>query len=341
MANEKFGIGMLKNSATGIANTAVGQGMALLFGKIHDRRQLQQQEKLQALQIQGTKELSDYNQQQQLDMWNKTNYGAQVEHIKAAGLNPAMLYGHSGGGGATTGGTTSAISGGQAANAAATMQAQTGMAMQIAQTDLLKAQAKKANIEADKLEGIDTQHTLTLIEKAKADINSTKAHKILTDAQTEFQKAQTKFENDATEDKLSTIRWTAVKLRHDANVSFNQSTISQATQQTIIRTINAQLLQQELSIKLTAAQIGKTKTEINAISEKIAQDWKNLQIQQQNADQQTRANNIRAFEATIKERYPSIMNLAGATLKDFSDALNNTLGLSGFKDRTNEEAKRY
>jgi hypothetical protein len=31
-----------------------------------------------------------------MDMWNKTNYGAQVEHMKNAGLNPALMYKGSG-----------------------------------------------------------------------------------------------------------------------------------------------------------------------------------------------------------------------------------------------------
>jgi len=37
----------------------------------------------------------------QMDMWNKTNYGAQVDHMKEAGLNPALMYGSAGQGGQT------------------------------------------------------------------------------------------------------------------------------------------------------------------------------------------------------------------------------------------------
>ena len=37
-------------------------------------------------------------------MWDYTNYENQKEHLKAAGLNPALLYGSSGGGGGSAAG---------------------------------------------------------------------------------------------------------------------------------------------------------------------------------------------------------------------------------------------
>ena len=59
----------------------------------------------------------DLNQQGhdlQFDMWNKTNYGAQVKHMLEAGLNPALMYGSAGQGGTTgsqTGGSAPSGSG--------------------------------------------------------------------------------------------------------------------------------------------------------------------------------------------------------------------------------------
>ena len=51
-----------------------------------------------ALQAKYNKEQADYSQQLALDMWNATNYESQVEHMKAAGLNPALLYSKGGAG---------------------------------------------------------------------------------------------------------------------------------------------------------------------------------------------------------------------------------------------------
>ena len=36
-------------------------------------------------------------------MWKDTNYSAQMEELKKAGLNPGLLYGMSGGGATTIG----------------------------------------------------------------------------------------------------------------------------------------------------------------------------------------------------------------------------------------------
>ena len=61
-----------------------------------------------ALQAKYNKEQADYSQQLALDMWNATNYESQVEHMKAAGLNPALLYSKGGAGGSTAGAGTAA-----------------------------------------------------------------------------------------------------------------------------------------------------------------------------------------------------------------------------------------
>ena len=88
-------------AASQAASGLIGTGMGLLLEGHNDRRQLRQQEKLQNLEIKGSKELTDYNAAKQLEMWKATNYPAQIEQMKLAGLNPALAYGMGGGGGVT------------------------------------------------------------------------------------------------------------------------------------------------------------------------------------------------------------------------------------------------
>ena len=90
------------------------------------------------------------------EMWEKTNYSAQKEQMKKAGLNPALMYGMSGGGGVTTG-PSNATAEGQAGNT------NIGMGIQaVAQLELLKAQ--KENIEADtEAKKVGAQKTATEI----------------------------------------------------------------------------------------------------------------------------------------------------------------------------------
>lgn len=68
-----------------VGNATVGQGLGLLFGGLNDRRQYNQQKKLQNLQIAGNKEMLDYSKMKDLEMWNNTNLEAQVGHANAAG----------------------------------------------------------------------------------------------------------------------------------------------------------------------------------------------------------------------------------------------------------------
>lgn len=121
-----FDIAGAAGAAAGLAQSIFGIGE-----KRQDRRQLQQQEKLNEL-----------NKKTQMDMWEATGYGAQKKQMKEAGLNPALMYGMGGGGGQSVGGA-----GAQAASGAAGTQASAAMGMQTAQLALLGAQ--KENIEAD------------------------------------------------------------------------------------------------------------------------------------------------------------------------------------------------
>lgn len=154
-------LGMIGEGA-GIAGTVAG--ILGIGEKRQDRRQIEQQKRLQELQIQGNKEMSEFEKNQQLDMWNKTNYGAQVNHLKEAGLNPALLYGMGGSGGATTGGGSGAgVSGGHAATGVQGQGMALETALATAQLANIQAQTEKTKAEA---KGIEEQTTGTAFQNA-------------------------------------------------------------------------------------------------------------------------------------------------------------------------------
>ena len=72
------------------------------------------------MQVAANKEMADYEQELGLKMWKDTDYPAQVEMMKAAGLNPAAVLSNGGGGSGATGASVAGVGGGQAANAAQT-----------------------------------------------------------------------------------------------------------------------------------------------------------------------------------------------------------------------------
>ncbi len=103
-----------------IGSSIIGAGSGLI-GMIGQnaraKKQHGRQKELMDIQHKNQQGLNQQGHDLQMDMWNKTNYGAQKEHMKAAGLNPAMMYGQGGAGGTTAGsqGGGSAASGTAAA----------------------------------------------------------------------------------------------------------------------------------------------------------------------------------------------------------------------------------
>ena len=124
-------------AAGGVVGAFMGIGQA--------QRQYHRQKKLNVQQYGHQRMLNQQGHDLQYDMWNKTNYKAQLEHMKAAGLNPALMYGSAG-----APGTTGSQGGGSAqGGSAATETAMdiSNMAMISKQLELLDAQKDKTKAE--------------------------------------------------------------------------------------------------------------------------------------------------------------------------------------------------
>lgn len=138
-------------TASDAGGAIVGYGLSLLdnalFGEKRRRQQLEQQQKLTDIGTRQSLTLMDAQRQNELQMWKDTNYSAQMEQLRQAGLNPAMIYAQGGGEGVTGSFSTSGNQTGRAATDAEQKQmdiAQQGMGLQMA---MMKAQIK--NINAD------------------------------------------------------------------------------------------------------------------------------------------------------------------------------------------------
>ena len=172
-------LGGLTGGVGGLVSGAIG-GLGSLLGigsrkekkaREAEEREHQRQLEYMGLQAQYNKEQAEYSTELSKEMWDYTNYGNQVKHLKAAGLNPALLYGQGGGGGSAAGGGTAAGVG---------LPTSTGVGMAIqwqtmeAQKELAKAEAAKTNAEAAKLMTTDTENVESETEKNKQQIEESK-----------------------------------------------------------------------------------------------------------------------------------------------------------------------
>ena len=131
-----------------------------------NNRASKQQKEIQNRSFSMQKKLNQQGHDLQMDMWNKTNYGAQLGHMKDAGLNPALMYGMSGGGGATTG----SQGGGSAPGGSQPRQ----MDLQLikAQKENVEADTEKKSAETDNIRGVEgTQGAQSISESIAREEN--------------------------------------------------------------------------------------------------------------------------------------------------------------------------
>lgn len=137
----------------GTIGSGISKGVGKLLGIDGDKDQLEQQEKLTAIQEASNLrqlEASYAKQQEMYDYtYNKTTPLAQRKNLEDAGMNPALMYGIGGGTQGQTGAGGTSSSGGSADGSASRKQAniaEQGMGIQMAmlesQIDLNKAQAE-------------------------------------------------------------------------------------------------------------------------------------------------------------------------------------------------------
>jgi hypothetical protein len=177
-------------------NNWAGAGASILgmiAGHQAQRRQHRDTKELMGMQFRNQLGLNRQGHEMQMDMWNKTNYKAQVDHMLEAGLNPALMYGSAG-----QGGTTGSQGGGSASMGQAQQMKAMDMSnlMMGAQMDALKAKANLDNAQATKISGVDTELGKQSIKKIIAEAKTEEEKAELVKLQGIFQKITNMREDD-------------------------------------------------------------------------------------------------------------------------------------------------
>lgn len=304
-----------------IAEGAAGAGLGLILGEYNDQRQLEQQKKLQDQQIEGQKEMSDYQQGQQFDMWNKTNYGAQKAHMEAAGLNPALMYGMGGSGGATTGSASGSGVGG--ANASQGGGGEIGMGIQMAmmeaQKRVLETQADKNAAEAEATKGVRT-------ENVAADTANKGLQGAGLKIENQLKQVALSVANRTVEAQVMAVEEAANKLMHEANLAGTKQVINEETWKEQVSKIKQEAIGAFLSNTQTKEGIKLTQAQTNRIAVELEQKWKDLELTGRGQDM-TESNVQKQVNATmISAGISAVGNLSGTTIRAITDMLKSKRG---------------
>jgi hypothetical protein len=211
VGKQALGIGV--GAISGGITQAIGQGLSGNYDKGMMDYQSQ-------LQMQNNKQLSDLAFKQ----WNRTNYKAQVEHMKKAGLNVGLMSGGGGQPGQTTTPTQN-VSRGVPGNF---MGIGLDAARLQSEIDVNKASAEKLKAEADSTRGGEGTIGAAQIGKALEEANTERERGILTRLQQGIAKAEEKLKG-------------AQKMNVDADTKLKGQQTASEVQKTLINKHEATL----------------------------------------------------------------------------------------------------
>jgi len=268
----------------------IGGGTALAQGGIQGRmgkKGHERDKELMGIQHQNQQKLNKQGSELQYQQWLKTNYPAQVEQLKKAGLNTGLLYGGAGGAGGTTGSQSGGSAAGGSYSHAPMMDI--GSMMKVAsEIGLLNAQKDKVETETEKIGGVDTEQGWATIENIMQDTQNKELEAKLTEQKTINMQLQNVTEIDRAEALIRQANANTAKIAQDTSIDAEtRESVVKARMLENLET-EARILERETNVKLSKAKMQ------NMID--------NVLIARQNADaNDTRNANEVTRQALMKE----------------------------------------
>lgn len=268
----------------------IGAGIGLAGSLLGRKQQNSDQREMMELQAKLNQQQAQYNQGLAKDMWNYTSFPNQVRNMKAAGLNPALLYGMGGQGGSTAGAGQASGVGLSDAKGMQTGIAIQGMGLELAnlasQIELNKSQAEKNKAEAEKTAGVDTEAQKATIDNLIAQTANEKTKKGLILGQIRVADAEEELKRntaDWTKDKANETRWNIKslqkgidKLAEEINGMKLDNELKERTIDNKVRESSLTLQNLMAEILLKGSQRKVNEEQAKAIPAQILQGWEKL-----------------------------------------------------------------
>lgn len=161
----------------GPAVAAGGMAISAAIARGKDKRQLNQQGKLNSQQIEANEKMLEIQNNAAYDIWQRTGPQGQMKEYEKAGLNAGLMYGMGSAGGQSIGTGSASVGAAKAPSGSGReTEDSIGMAMQIG---LMKAQIDNINADtAQKKSSVpvnETQSELNIANRGGKDIENTVA----------------------------------------------------------------------------------------------------------------------------------------------------------------------
>ena len=262
----------ISNQLMGIGNTyATGHVQGQQNDKAHERTI-----ELMDIQHGNQRNLNEHGSNLQYQNWLRTGAPKQVELLKKAGLNPALMYKQNGAQGTT---------GSQTGGSAGMGQTKIAPYMDIAGLMEQASRTRLNNANANAIE-----------EKLPEDLSNIKSDTGLKNAMAELNKIKIESEKQSIEKSKQEVK----------KIIDEQGLIGENKKLAI-----QQFRVNEVEMKFKKAGIKKTNAEIKSIVESIERDWEKVEMDWQKLDNEKKKTKIMEFEKEIKAKYPSIGNVIG------------------------------
>lgn len=271
------------------AGAALNTGLGLMLQGHNDRRQVEQQQKLNTVNRADYQQRLGMQEAKEMRMWENTSYAAQVEQMKKAGLSPGLQYGGSGAGGSTVGGTAGSGGGSQAPAGGNEIM---NLQLMQAQKELIQAQTGKAQAETQKTAGVDTD---------------------LTRAQGGIAEIERSMKSDTYDVTYSKLQAEASKMESEAQKAYADKTVSQATVETEIKMKQGELIGLGLANELKESGVKLTDEQIKATIASVQQKWKEVSIKEGKLELDKFVNDVaNSTRLTVQEVSKLVNGLLGA-----------------------------